>query len=323
LKDFFSSSEFRSKYELGKELGKGNFAVVKLCTEKGTGTRFAVKIMTLEDENEYEHIKEEISILRNLNHDSIIKLKEFFEKRTVRGNVRIYIVMELMEGGELFDKIVKAKSMSEKMARHVMRTLLQSIIHANGRGIVHRDLKPENILIGADLPDDSFQVKIADWGLSKAYNPDDKDGNNFFLTTCGTPAYVAPEVIEQEGYGFQCDMWSAGVIMYVMLCGFLPFQSSNRERLFRKILKGDVKMPRERWGNVSDEAKELVLLMLTVDPARRITAQAALEHRWMLSERNNSLDHSFTEYQNWSAGKKKFRCFKNTMAMLNRLEKNA
>jgi len=317
----FSQNDFKSKYDVGKELGRGNFAVVKECTQKENGIKRAVKILTVQNDEEYGHIKAEIAILEKLKHPSIIQMVEIFEKRSNRGKPRVYIVMELVTGGELFDRIVEKKNFSEGEARRVLRTVLQSLEYAKEEGIAHRDLKPENILL--ETRDENSQVKIADWGLSKLYLPTGQDDATVqaMMTMCGTPGYVAPEVISSNGYNAECDIWSSGVILYVMLCGFLPFQSSDRNRLFSKIKKGAYKLPSPYWDGVSDEAKDLLALMLTVDPRKRVTATQALKHPWMeIDAPGASLDSSMmAKYQSVSHAKKKWNSFIHTVKALNRL----
>lgn len=315
---FFKTSEFKSKYEPGEELGRGNFAVVKEATNRETKEKVAVKILTIDDPEEYGHIKKEIEILERLDDPTIIRMIEIFEKK-FRGKQRVYIVMELVKGGELFDKIVEQKNFSEKQAREVMRTLLSALVYAKSVGIVHRDLKPENILVAED-----GTIKIADWGLSKLYIPDGEGAVDLMTTMCGTPGYVAPEVLEQKGYGFSCDVWSAGIILYVMLCGFLPFQSTDRNRLFKKIKKGEYKMPSPYWDNVSAEAKDLVAKMLVVDVNKRMTADECLKHPWMKAAGGNNLEvGGMAAYQTFSHAKKKWVQFMHAMTALNRMKKMA
>lgn len=279
----FSKSEFKSKYVTGKILGKGNYAVVRQCRCKATGENLAVKILTIDMSNvkEYNLIKKEIAILEKLKHKSIVQLKEIFEVPKSHHQWRVYIVMELVTGGEVFDKIVEEESFTEAKARAIMKSLLEALDFAHSEGCAHRDLKPENILLCGK---DAETIKIADWGLGRFYLPDQDGQEELMHTMCGTPAYLAPEVIQRTGYGFSCDIWSSGVILYVMLCGFLPYQSSTRNNLFRIIRKGDYSFPSPYWDKISSEAKDLIDCMFTVDPDKRISAKEALKHPWMTKE---------------------------------------
>lgn len=315
----WGKNEFAKSYEMGEELGKGNFATVKKCREKSTGKDYAVKIMTITDDIEYGHIKKEIEILEKLHHPHVVEMKEIFETKSMRGKNMVYIVMELVTGGELFTKIVEKKNFSEAEARDVTKTILETLVYAQSVGIAHRDLKPENILLKEQ---GSMEVKITDWGLSKLYIPqDNKKTVQLMQTMCGTPGYVAPEVLMRNGYGFSCDVWSAGIILYVMLCGYLPFQSSDRNRLFKRIKRGEYKMASPYWDDISENAKDLVKQMLVVNPTARVTAAEALKHPWFAASKptaqiNTQMHANFNNYMH---AKKKWNHYIHTMMALNRL----
>eukprot|EP01116_Phalansterium_solitarium_P005805 TRINITY_DN178_c0_g1_i2.p1 TRINITY_DN178_c0_g1~~TRINITY_DN178_c0_g1_i2.p1 ORF type:complete len:259 (-),score=68.20 TRINITY_DN178_c0_g1_i2:443-1219(-) len=214
-------------------------------------------------------IQTEIDILRRVRHPFIISLKEMFETPT-----HIYLVMELVTGGEVFDKIVERGAYSEKHASKLIREVLDAISYLHKNGVVHRDLKPENLLYVNDHQDSD--IKLADFGLSKIV------GNSMLLNTaCGTPGYVAPEVLKCIGYDKAVDLWSVGVILYILLCGFPPFYDENTSVLFEQIMLGKYQFTAPYWDHVSDSAKDLVRHLLVVDPTKRYTAQEALHHPWI------------------------------------------
>jgi len=241
----------------------------------------------------------------------------------------VYIVMELVTGGELFTEIVEQKSFSEEDARDVTKTILETLVYAQGVGIAHRDLKPENILLSTKGRDaqGKLNVKVTDWGLSKLYIPEDsKKTVKLMETMCGTPGYVAPEVLMRNGYGFSCDVWSTGIILYVMLCGYLPFQSSDRNRLFKRIKRGEYKMASPYCDGISDNAKSLVKEMLTVDPRKRIQADAALKHPWFGTSgaSGTTIETSnLRKFNDFVQAKKKWNHYVHTMMALNRLREEA
>lgn len=320
----FKKSDLRSKYELGDVIGRGNFAEVKKAVNKETGEEVAVKIVSIKDQDDYDAIKTEIEILGKLEHPNIIRLIEIFEKtgkmnKTVK---KVYIVMELVSGGELFDKIVHKKTFHESEARVVIRKVLEVLKFCHEKGVVHRDLKPENILLAT--PDENAPIKIADFGLSKIYDPDTQKDQSL-KTMCGTPGYVAPEILKKRGYSVGVDIWSTGIILYILLCGFPPFYEDNRDKLFRKIMKGDYSFPSPHWDYISTDAIDLVQQLLTVDPIRRPSIDQALSHKWMQADVAKIDDHDiFTEklkkYVDRIHALKKWRRFIHAMVALNRLQ---
>lgn len=320
----FKKSDLRSKYELGDVIGRGNFAEVKKAVNKETGEEVAVKIVSIKDQDDYDAIKQEIEILGKLEHPNIIRLIEIFEKtgkmnKTVK---KVYIVMELVTGGELFDKIVHKKTFHESEARVVIKKVLEVLQFCHSKGVVHRDLKPENILLAT--PDENAPIKIADFGLSKIYDPDIQKEQSL-KTMCGTPGYVAPEILKKRGYSVGVDIWSTGIILYILLCGFPPFYEDNRDKLFRKIMKGDYSFPSPHWDYISTDAIDLVQQLLTVDPLRRPSIEQALAHKWMQADVAKIDDHDiFTEklkkYVDRIHALKKWRRFIHAMVALNRLQ---
>eukprot|EP01027_Heterolobosea_sp_BB2_P009656 GEZU01014225.1.p1 GENE.GEZU01014225.1~~GEZU01014225.1.p1 ORF type:complete len:246 (-),score=52.10 GEZU01014225.1:74-811(-) len=225
------------KYELGKTLGRGTFSKVKYAIDTETKQPYAIKIVDRKQvvkENMEQQLKREIAIMKILKHQYVVDLKEVLQT-----SKHIYIVLELITGGELFDRIVSAKRFSEDQARRYFQQLITGIEYCHKQGIAHRDLKPENLLLDAN-----DNLKISDFGLSAL--SEGRDGRQkLLMTTCGTPNYVAPEVLLEKGYdGFQADVWSAGVILFVMLAGYLPFDDPTMNGLFAKIEKGKYKAPR-------------------------------------------------------------------------------
>jgi len=211
----------------------------------------------------------EMEILQKVHHPNIIALKEMIDTKD-----KIYFVMELVTGGELFDRIVEKGSYSEEDAKELVRKIVSAVEYLHSKEIAHRDLKPENLLVKS-LENDT-EVKIADFGLSKII-----DQEKMMQTACGTPGYVAPEVLQAEGYGEEVDMWSIGVITYILLCGFPPFYSESVPEVFEQIMKAEYDYPAEYWDDISDDAKDFINHLLVVDVKKRLTAKKALEHAWL------------------------------------------
>jgi len=213
-----------------------------------------------------------------------LELKEFFETETT-----LYLVLELVTGGELLDKILEEKHFPEDKARNYFRQMLEAEIYLHAQDIAHLDLKPENILLKEP---DSDIIKLSDFGLSRVV-----DQASFMKTICGTPQYVAPEILtsnRNEGYGLACDLWSSGVILYIMLVGYPPFSDTKPKPVFEQIKTGDYDFPKDYWSDISPSAIYLIKRLLTVDPRKRITAKEALESAWMRglthdeNEKNNN-----------------------------------
>jgi len=258
-------------YELKTELGRGAFSIVYLATQKASGQQYAVKVINKKDlGKDYEkNLKMEVDILKKVNHPNIIALKELFDTPD-----KLYLVMELVTGGELFDKIVEKGSYTESEAGQLVRKIVSAVDYLHNLGIVHRDLKPENLLL--KRADNDLEIAIADFGLSKIV------GQQMMMqTACGTPSYVAPEVLNASGYGKEVDMWSIGVITYILLCGFPPFYGDTVPEIFEQIMEANFDYPEEYWGTVSKEAKDFINKLLVVDSDKRLTASDALRHPWL------------------------------------------
>lgn len=259
-----------ARYTLGDVLGEGGYSVVKAGKSKLSGETVAVKIVTRKDlsQEDEESLRSEVQILSELKHKNITRLVDFFEEEKY-----FFVVLEYLDGGELFDRIVKKTFYNEKEARDLVFTLLMAIKYCHDHDIVHRDLKPENLLL--TTRNDDADVKLADFGFAIR-------AKGFTITTqCGTPGYIAPEILKSIPYGKPADMWSFGVILYILLGGYPPFHDDNQRTLFRKIVKGDYQFHSDYWGGVSKDAKDLIRGLLTVDQTKRLTVQQALEHPWL------------------------------------------
>jgi len=257
------------KYQLAKTLGRGTFSKVKYAVDTTTNVAYAIKIVDrrmIRKENMEAQLKREIAIMKILKQNNIVQLRE-----VLQSSKHIYIVLELITGGELFDRIVKEKRFEESTARQYFQQLITGIEYCHSQGIAHRDLKPENLLL-----DDNDTLKISDFGLSALSSSSD-GRQKMLMTTCGTPNYVAPEVLKERGYkGFTADIWSCGVILYVMIAGYLPFEDETMTGLFSRIEKGEFEMPEF----FSADVKNLISRMLIVDPNKRITVKEVMDHKW-------------------------------------------
>jgi len=278
-----NTGKIEDNYDIGEEIGRGAFSVVKRSKHKKSGIEFAIKFIEKKyvDKQDLVLLGREIDIMKKVNHPNVLKLEEVYETEDL-----IALVMELVNGGELFYKIVEKGNYSEKDAVKIVRQMVRGVEYLHGEGVAHRDLKPENLLCSTDAREEykPFRVVIADFGLSKTF-----DGGDPLLTSCGTPDYVAPEVITAEGsYDKSVDMWSCGVITYVLLCGFSPFLSSDQTGLFEKIMKAEYDFPDPEWTHISENAKDFIRKLLVKDRGVRYTAAQCLEHPWLNGGENNT-----------------------------------
>ncbi|ONH99684.1 hypothetical protein PRUPE_6G043300 [Prunus persica] len=255
------------KYELGKLLGCGAFAKVYHARNVRTGQSVAVKVINkkkLTGTSLMSNIKREITIMRRLRHPNIVKLYEVLASKT-----KIYFVMEFVKGGELFAKVSKGR-FSENLSRKYFQQLISAVGYCHSRGIYHRDLKPENLLV-----DENGNLKVSDFGLSAVTDQIRPDG--LLHTLCGTPAYVAPEILTKKGYdGAKVDVWSCGVILYVLNAGYLPFNDPNLMAMYKKIYKGEFRCP--KW--MSSDLKRFLGRLMDTNPATRITVDEILKDPW-------------------------------------------
>ncbi|KAI8892792.1 kinase-like domain-containing protein [Globomyces pollinis-pini] len=250
--------EFEEQYELKQILGTGAFSEVKLGIRRKTGEQFAIKIVDrAKCKGKEDMIETEVKILQRIEHPNIVKL------------------YEIVTGGELFDQIVGRGSYPEKEAAEIVRKILLAINYLHEKGIVHRDLKPENLLLSEKS--NTAEIKISDFGLSKIFNEVE-----VMKTACGTPGYVAPEVLKRQGYGQEVDLWSLGVITYILLCGYPPFFDQKNAELFKKIMAGRYQFDHPWWDHISDKAKDFVRKLLVVDIKKRYTAVEALNHPFIV-----------------------------------------
>ncbi|XP_068661526.1 CBL-interacting protein kinase 1-like [Aristolochia californica] len=256
------------KYELGRTLGEGNFGKVKYAKNLESGTGFAVKILEKKRILELkidDQIKREIGTLKLLKHPNVVRLYEVIASKT-----KIYMVLEYVTGGELFDKIASKGRLSETEGRKLFQQLIDAVSYCHDKGVFHRDLKPENVLVDA-----KGNIKISDFGLSALPQHFRDDG--LLHTTCGSPNYVAPEVLANRGYdGATSDLWSCGVILFVILTGYLPFDDKNLAILYQKIFRGDTQIP--KW--LSPGARSIIRRILDPNPKTRITIGQIKADEW-------------------------------------------
>mmetsp|Transcript_39907 Transcript_39907/g.78153 ORF Transcript_39907/g.78153 Transcript_39907/m.78153 type:complete len:564 (+) Transcript_39907:113-1804(+) len=262
------------EYALGKKLGTGSYAVVKEGMNKATRERFAVKIIDKKHAKE-TRLKSEVALMGQVDHPNCVKLWDVFSDAE-----RLSLVLDLLTGGTVLDRILEIESFSEVSAASVMVDVLNALHYLHNIGITHRDLKPENLLyVTSDPTSPQYNViKIVDFGLAKLQN--DKSS---LQTVCGTPYFIAPEILEEKHatYGAEVDVWSLGVILYFMLCGFHPFDDAKYPVMFHNIKKGRYTFPSPFWDDISDGAKDYIGKSLTVDPAKRPTALQCMDHHWI------------------------------------------
>jgi 5'-AMP-activated protein kinase catalytic alpha subunit len=256
-------------YMIGKTIGEGTFGKVKLGTHNLTGEKVAVKILEkhkIVEDVDVVRVTREIKILKLARHPNIIQLYEIIETPK-----KLYLITEYITGGELFDYIVKNHRLSEERACEFYQQIISGIEYLHELGIVHRDMKPENLLIDHD-----GSIKLVDFGLSNIYKPNQK-----LTTACGSPCYAAPEMIAGEAYhGSRADIWSCGIILFAMVCGYLPFEDPDTNVLYNKILDGKYQTP--SW--LSDECRDLISKILNIDPDERYTVEQIKTHKWYSSK---------------------------------------
>ncbi|OJJ43005.1 hypothetical protein ASPZODRAFT_136884 [Penicilliopsis zonata CBS 506.65] len=273
------TNRFLQQYRILQQLGKGHFASVYLCVERATGTHYAVKVFEKRpgdsQKSHMDSLQQEVALLMSVNHPNLLCLKDTFDETD-----SVYLILELAPEGELFNYIVAKQKLSESQTRHIFVQLFEGLKYLHDRGIVHRDIKPENIL----MTDTKLTVKLGDFGLAKIIGED-----SFTTTLCGTPSYVAPEILQEtqrRKYTKAVDIWSLGVVLYICLCGFPPFSDElytkeNPYTLAQQIKMGRFDYPSPYWDSVGDPALDLIDKMLTVDVDKRITVDECLEHPWL------------------------------------------
>lgn len=269
------------KYILKDVLGTGAFSQVRLAESKESpGDLYAIKVIDKKAlKGKEDSLENEIRVLRRLDHPNVVKLLEAYESKS-----SVYLVMELVTGGELFDRIVEKGSYTEKDAADLIKQVLSAVAYMHSMGVVHRDLKPENLLYHS--PDEDSKIMISDFGLSKM------EDSGIMATACGTPGYVAPEVLAQKPYGKEVDVWSIGVISYILLCGYPPFYDENDANLFAQILKGEFEFDSPYWDDISLEAKEFIRSLMCVEVDKRLSCEEALEHAWISGAKGDRNIHA-------------------------------
>ncbi|ELP87397.1 myosin light chain kinase, putative [Entamoeba invadens IP1] len=278
IQSFPDKAEFDKKYTKENEIGQGAFSVVYKGIRKEDGLVVAIKQVnkTSQSTDQLKLLRREIDVMKKLsNHPNVVKLYDVFED-----DKTILMVIEFMSGGELYDQIIQRGSFTEADASDIVYQILSALCYIHSNGIGHRDLKPENLLCSTPKGD---IVKIADFGLSK----DNSDGNTAMTTCCGSPSYVAPEVLEGSSYDPECDIWSLGVITYVLLSGYLPFFGETQDELFQKILSGDYTFNYSCFKGITEEAKDFINKCLVVNPQDRATADSLMKHPWVHPESRN------------------------------------
>ncbi|XP_072950116.1 calcium-dependent protein kinase 24-like [Typha angustifolia] len=271
----YKTPNLREHYRIGKKLGQGQFGTTYLCVEKSTGAEYACKSIPkrkLLCREDYEDVWREIQIMHHLSeHPNVVRIKGTYED-----NLFVHLVMELCAGGELFDRIILKGHYSERKAAQLIKTIVGVVEACHSLGVMHRDLKPENFLFAST--DEDAALKATDFGLSVFYKPGDT-----FSDVVGSPYYVAPEVLRKY-YGPEADVWSAGVILYILLSGVPPFWAETEAGIFRQILQGRLDFETEPWPGTSESAKDLIRNMLNRDPKKRFTAHDVLCHPWIVDD---------------------------------------
>ncbi|KAM6998132.1 calcium/calmodulin-dependent protein kinase type II subunit gamma isoform 8-T8 [Tautogolabrus adspersus] len=267
-----TSTRFTDEYQLYEELGKGAFSIVRRCVKKSTGQEYAAKIINTKKLSARDHqkLEREARICRLLKHPNIVRLHDSISEEGFH-----YLVFDLVTGGELFEDIVAREYYSEADASHCINQILESVSHIHQHDIVHRDLKPENLLLASKMK--GAAVKLADFGLAIEVQGDQQAWFGF----AGTPGYLSPEVLRKDPYGKPVDIWACGVILYILLVGYPPFWDEDQHKLYQQIKAGAYDFPSPEWDTVTPEAKNLINQMLTINPAKRITADQAIKHPWV------------------------------------------
>ncbi|KAF7813235.1 calcium-dependent protein kinase 26 isoform X1 [Senna tora] len=299
--DTQETANLKDRYVLGEQLGWGQFGVIRAITDKLTGEVLACKsiakdrLVTVDD---LRSVKLEIEIMARLSgHPNVVDLKAVYEEEGF-----VHLVMELCAGGELFQRLEKHGRFSESEARVLFRHLMQVVLYCHENGVVHRDLKPENILLATRAS--SSPIKLADFGLATYIKPAGQSLHGLV----GSPFYIAPEVLAGS-YNQAADVWSAGVILYILLSGMPPFWGKTKSQIFEAVKAADLRFPSEHWDHISKSAKDLIKGMLCTEPSRRLTAQQVLDHCWMESNLTNSEqlnEHDILSYGQWDFGDSSF-----------------
>ncbi|XP_071477478.1 serine/threonine-protein kinase H1 homolog [Diadema antillarum] len=282
-----------AKYDIKALIGTGTYSRVVRVEHRSSKQPYAIKMVEKKREGK-QFWEVELNILRRVRHTNIIQLLEVFD-----GKDRIYMIMELATGGELFDRIVTRGNFTERDATYVLHMVLDAIRYLHGLGITHRDIKPENLLYYH--PGNDSKIMITDFGLASYRRTTEGPENNMMRTICGTPEYIAPEILLRKPYNQSVDLWAIGVVAYILLSGRMPFDDDNRTRLYRKILRAKYSFTGDPWKDVSSAGKDFIDKLLVINPAERLGAVQALKHPWIVTNAAQSslknLQRSIS--QNW------------------------
>ncbi|XP_047204413.1 calcium/calmodulin-dependent protein kinase type 1D-like isoform X2 [Girardinichthys multiradiatus] len=302
-------SNIKDVFDFKGKMGSGAFSEVYMVSEKKTGHLYALKCLK-KKHLAHSNLENEINVLKRIKHENVVGLEDFYESRT-----HYYIVMQLVSGGELFDRILDKGVYTEKDASKVIKQVLEAVSYLHENSIVHRDLKPENLLYYN--MDENAKIMVTDFGLSKALE------HGVMSTTCGTPGYVAPEVLAQKPYSKAVDCWSIGVITYILLCGYPPFFEENETRLFSKIMRAEYAFHSPFWDEISESAKDFIRNMMEKTPTKRLTTKQALRHPWIAENTAKELDiyHSVCEQMGINFAKSKWKQAFNAASVIQHMRK--
>ncbi|KAM3621072.1 uncharacterized protein V6R79_005547 [Siganus canaliculatus] len=303
-----SISNIRDVFDFKGKMGSGSFSEVYMVREKNTGKLYALKCLK-KKHLAHSNLENEINVLKRVKHDNVVGLEDFYESRT-----HYYLVMQLVSGGELFDRILEKGVYTERDASLVIKQVLQAVGYLHENSIVHRDLKPENLLYYNT--DENAKIMVSDFGLSKLEH-------GVMFTACGTPGYVAPEVLAQKPYSKAVDCWSIGVITYILLCGYPPFYEENETRLFSKIMRAEYAFHSPFWDNISESAKDFIRNMMEKNPKKRFLTEEALRHPWIAGDAANDIDiyQSVCEQMERNFAKSKWKQAFNAASVIHHMKK--
>ncbi|XP_018517275.1 calcium/calmodulin-dependent protein kinase type 1D [Lates calcarifer] len=304
-----STSNIKDVFDFKGKMGSGSFSEVFMVREKKTGKLYALKCLK-KKHLAHSNLENEINVLRRIKHENVVGLEDFYESRT-----HYYLVMQLVSGGELFDRILDKGVYTEKDASTVIKQVLQAVSYLHENSIVHRDLKPENLLYYNT--DENAKIMVSDFGLSKTLE------HGVMSTACGTPGYVAPEVLAQKPYSKAVDCWSIGVITYILLCGYPPFFEENETRLFSKIMRAEYAFHSPFWDDISESAKDFIRSMMEKNPMKRFTTEQALRHPWIAGDTAKDLDiyQSVCEQMERNFAKSKWKQAFNAASVIHHMKK--
>lgn len=306
------AEDIRDIYDFRDVLGTGAFSEVILAEDKRTQKLVAIKCIAKKAlEGKEGSMENEIAVLHKIKHPNIVALDDIYES-----GGHLYLIMQLVSGGELFDRIVEKGFYTERDASRLIFQVLDAVKYLHDLGIVHRDLKPENLLYYS-LDEDS-KIMISDFGLSKMEDP-----GSVLSTACGTPGYVAPEVLAQKPYSKAVDCWSIGVIAYILLCGYPPFYDENDAKLFEQILKAEYEFDSPYWDDISDSAKDFIRHLMEKDPEKRFTCEQALQHPWIAGDTalDKNIHQSVSEQIKKNFAKSKWKQAFNATAVVRHMRK--